>query len=90
MPTIFSYDSWCSFVVNLVPRAVTLFPAESWLHALLELVEGQIPTNHINGHGVDCQSLWQAVYFAYRSHFHTETAEMLWVFLSPLVLQRAK
>ncbi|KAJ7328259.1 hypothetical protein DFH08DRAFT_709773 [Mycena albidolilacea] len=83
-PTVFSYDSWCSFVVNLVPRAVTLFPAESWLHALLELVEGQIPANHINGHGVDCQSLWQAVYFACRSHFHAETAEMLWAFLNPL------
>ncbi|KAJ7140660.1 hypothetical protein C8R44DRAFT_866364 [Mycena epipterygia] len=83
-PGAFSYDSWCSFVVNLVPRAITLFPEETWLHTLLSLVEGQIPADHINRHGTDCQALWQAVYFACRSHFHGETAEMLWAFLNPL------
>ncbi|KAJ6546302.1 hypothetical protein B0H10DRAFT_2202842 [Mycena sp. CBHHK59/15] len=81
---VWSYDSWCSFVVNLVPRAITLFPEETWLHTLLALAEGQIPADHINGHGVDCQSTWQAVYFACRAHFHGETAEMLWAFLNPL------
>ncbi|KAJ6528322.1 hypothetical protein DFH09DRAFT_1327724 [Mycena vulgaris] len=83
-PTVFSYDSWCSFVVNGVPRAIALFPEEAWLHTLLALVEGQIPADHINGHGLDCQSVWQAVYFACRAHFHGETAEMLWAFLNPL------
>ncbi|KAJ6617649.1 hypothetical protein B0H10DRAFT_2218377 [Mycena sp. CBHHK59/15] len=83
-PTVFSYDSWCSFVVNLVPRAIALFPEETWLHTLLALVEGQIPADHINGHRWDCQSVWQAVYFACRAHFHGETAEMLWAFLNPL------
>ncbi|KAJ6619029.1 hypothetical protein B0H10DRAFT_2217097 [Mycena sp. CBHHK59/15] len=81
---VFSYDSWCSFVVNLVPRAIVLFPEETWLHTLLALVEGQIPADHINGHGPDCQSVWQAVYFACRAHFHGETVEMLWAFLNPL------
>ncbi|KAJ7671801.1 hypothetical protein B0H17DRAFT_894917, partial [Mycena rosella] len=80
----FSYNSWCLFLVNLVTRAIILFPEETWLHTLLALVEGQIPADHINGHGVDCQSFWQAVYFACRSQFHGETAEMLWAFLNPL------
>ncbi|KAJ7812190.1 hypothetical protein B0H14DRAFT_3479001 [Mycena olivaceomarginata] len=62
-PTVYSYDSWCSFVVNLVNRAVTIFPEEEWLHTLLAEVEGQIPADHINGHGLDCQTIWQAVYF---------------------------
>ncbi|KAJ7127718.1 hypothetical protein C8R44DRAFT_873525 [Mycena epipterygia] len=83
-PIVFSYDSWCSFVVNRVKRAMTLFPEETWLHTLLAEVEGQIPADHINGHGTDCQTLWQAVYFACRAHFHGETAEMLWAFLNPL------
>ncbi|KAJ7733848.1 hypothetical protein DFH07DRAFT_967815 [Mycena maculata] len=60
------------------------FPEETWLHTLLAMAEGQIPADHINGHGVDCQALWQAVYFACRGHFHGETAEMLWAFLNPL------
>ncbi|KAJ6551103.1 hypothetical protein B0H10DRAFT_1968575 [Mycena sp. CBHHK59/15] len=60
-PTVFSYDSYCSFVV-----------------------EGQIPADHINGHGVDCQAIWQAVYFACHAHFHGETAEVLCAFLNPL------
>ncbi|KAJ6521648.1 hypothetical protein DFH09DRAFT_1097632 [Mycena vulgaris] len=80
-PTVTSYDSWCSFVVNHVKRAITLFPEETWLHTLLASVEGQIPADHINGHGVDCQVVWQAVYFACRGHFHEETAE---AFLNPL------
>ncbi|KAJ6623198.1 hypothetical protein B0H10DRAFT_1944174 [Mycena sp. CBHHK59/15] len=83
-PTVFSYDSYCSFVVNLVKRVIELFPEETWLHELLASVEGQIPADHINGHGVDCQAIWQAVYFACRAHFHGETAEVLWAFLNPL------
>jgi hypothetical protein len=83
-PVVFSYDSYCSFVVNQVKRAITLFPEEAWLHTLLASVEGQIPADHINGHGVECQKIWQAVYFACRAHFHGETAEMLWAFLNPL------
>ncbi|KAJ6603684.1 hypothetical protein B0H10DRAFT_2229737 [Mycena sp. CBHHK59/15] len=83
-PTVFSYDSWCSFVVNQVKRAIELFPEETWLHTLLASVEGQIPADHINGHGIDCQAVWQAVYFACRGHFHGETAEVLWAFLNPL------
>ncbi|KAJ6483045.1 hypothetical protein DFH09DRAFT_949926 [Mycena vulgaris] len=83
-PTVYSYDSWCSFVVNLVNRAVTIFPEEEWLHTLLAEVEGQIPADHINGHGLDCQTIWQAVYFGCRAHFHGETAERIWAFLNPL------
>ncbi|KAJ6511215.1 hypothetical protein DFH09DRAFT_1100439 [Mycena vulgaris] len=83
-PTVCSYDSWCSFCVNLVQRAVTLFPEETWLHTLLASVEGQIPADHINGHGLDCQTIWQAVHFACRAHFHGETAEVIWAFLNPL------
>ncbi|KAJ7037559.1 hypothetical protein C8F04DRAFT_1035503 [Mycena alexandri] len=83
-PLVQSYDSYCSFVVNQVKRAVDLFPEEEWLHMLLQKIEGQIPANHINGHGADCQTIWQAVYFACRAHFHGETAEVLWAFLNPL------
>ncbi|KAJ6595489.1 hypothetical protein DFH09DRAFT_1305304 [Mycena vulgaris] len=83
-PTTFSYDSFCSFVVNMVKRAITLFPEEEWLHTLLDAVEGQIPADHINGHGPDCQAIWQAVYFACRGHFHGETAEVIWAFLNPI------
>ncbi|KAJ6579288.1 hypothetical protein B0H10DRAFT_1835939 [Mycena sp. CBHHK59/15] len=79
-----SYDSQCSFVVNQVKRVIALFPDETWLHELLAEIEGQIPADHINGHGPDCQKVWQAVYFACRAHFHGETAEMLWAFLNPL------
>jgi hypothetical protein len=79
-PTVFSYDSYCSFVVNEVNRAIKLFPEELWLHTLLAAAEGQIPADHINGHGLDCQTRWQAVYFACRAHFHGETAEVLWAF----------
>ncbi|KAJ7124396.1 hypothetical protein C8R44DRAFT_620114 [Mycena epipterygia] len=83
-PTVFSYDSYCSFVINRVKRAIALFPEAHWLHTLLSKAEGQIPADHINGHGFWCQLLWQAVYFACRAHFHGETAEMLWAFLNPL------
>ncbi|KAJ7872099.1 hypothetical protein B0H13DRAFT_2553903 [Mycena leptocephala] len=83
-PTVFSYDSWCSFVVNLVNRAVALFPEDTWLHELLASAEGQIPADHINGHGEDCQTIWQSVYFACRAHFHGETAEVIWAFLNAL------
>ncbi|KAJ7033251.1 hypothetical protein C8F04DRAFT_957865 [Mycena alexandri] len=83
-PTTVSYDSYCSFVVNQVKRSLTLFPDDKWLHVLLASVEGQIPADHINGHGISCQSIWQAVYFPCRAHFHGETAEVLWAFLNPL------
>jgi hypothetical protein len=83
-PVNFSYNSWCSFVVNQVKRALALFPEEEWLHTLLACVEGQIPADHINGHGSDCKTTWQAVYFPCRVHFHGETAEMIWAFLNPL------
>ncbi|KAJ6545593.1 hypothetical protein B0H19DRAFT_912922, partial [Mycena capillaripes] len=43
-----------------------------------------IPADHIVGHGLDCQALWQAVYFACRAHFQGETAEVIWAFLNPL------
>ncbi|KAJ7738670.1 hypothetical protein DFH07DRAFT_778955 [Mycena maculata] len=84
MPPVFSYDSWCSFTVNLLKRAGTLFPTDIWLQTLLSQAEGQIPADHINGHGIDCQAIWQAVYFACRAHFHGETAEVIWAFLNPL------
>ncbi|KAJ7141932.1 hypothetical protein C8R43DRAFT_954584 [Mycena crocata] len=83
-PTVFSYDSYCSFVVKIIKRAIELFPDDEWLHTILAEAEGQIPADHINGHGMSCQSIWQAVYFACRGHFHGETAEMLWAFLNPL------
>ncbi|KAJ7855353.1 hypothetical protein B0H13DRAFT_2357972 [Mycena leptocephala] len=83
-PVNFSYDSWCSFVVNQVKWALALFPEEEWLHTLLACIEGQIPADHINGHGSDCKTTWQAVYFPCRAHFHGETAEMIWAFLNPL------
>ncbi|KAJ6517202.1 hypothetical protein C8R47DRAFT_960607 [Mycena vitilis] len=83
-PGVYSYDSWCSFVVGLVKRAVTLFPEEKWLHETLASLEGQIPADHINGHGPYCQAMWQAVYFACRGHFHGETAEVIWAFLNAL------
>ncbi|KAJ7726865.1 hypothetical protein B0H14DRAFT_2410353 [Mycena olivaceomarginata] len=83
-PLVVSYDSYCSFVVNQLKRATVLFPKDSWFHEMLEEVEGQIPADHINGHGPDCQCVWQVVYFACRAHFHGETAEMIWGFLNPL------
>ncbi|KAJ7837757.1 hypothetical protein B0H14DRAFT_3459895 [Mycena olivaceomarginata] len=83
-PLVMSYDSYCSFVVNQLKRATVLFPKDSWFHEMLEEVEGQIPADHINGHGPDCQCVWQAVYFACRAHFHGETAKMIWGFLNPL------
>ncbi|KAJ7895125.1 hypothetical protein B0H13DRAFT_2339007 [Mycena leptocephala] len=48
-PVNFSYDSWCSFVVNQVKRALALFPEEEWLHTLLACVEGQIPATTLTG-----------------------------------------
>ncbi|KAJ7026460.1 hypothetical protein C8F04DRAFT_1268097 [Mycena alexandri] len=83
-PMVQSYDSYCSFVVNQVKRAVDLFPEDTWLHDVLRDVDGQIPADHMNGHGVDCKTLWQAVYFACRGHFHGETAEVIWAHLNPL------
>ncbi|KAJ7148146.1 hypothetical protein C8R43DRAFT_1129293 [Mycena crocata] len=74
-PIVTSYDSWCSFCIYLVERAKELYPEEEWLHELLAKVEGQIPADHINGHGINCQMVWQAVYAACRAHFHGETAE---------------
>ncbi|KAJ7215080.1 hypothetical protein GGX14DRAFT_392335 [Mycena pura] len=83
-PTVWSYDSWCSFEVHHVERAIELFPEEKWLHTLLAESDGQIAADHINGHGLQCQTVWQAVYFPCRGHFHGETAEMIWAFLNPL------
>ncbi|KAJ7030527.1 hypothetical protein C8F04DRAFT_1367117 [Mycena alexandri] len=79
-PMVQSYDSYCSFVVNQVKRATDLFPDEIWLHDLLAKVDGQ--ADHINGHGLNCQTLWQGVYFACRGHFHGKTAEVIWAFLN--------
>ncbi|KAK6977289.1 CxC2 domain-containing protein [Favolaschia claudopus] len=83
-PEVFSYDSWCSFVVKLRRRAIEMFPEETWLHDLLAKIEGQIPADHINGHGEECRTIWQAVYFACRAHFYGKTAEVIWAFLNPL------
>ncbi|KAJ7328299.1 hypothetical protein DFH08DRAFT_815803 [Mycena albidolilacea] len=83
-PLVVSYDIYCSFVVNQLKRTTVLFPKDSWFHEMLEEVEGQIPADHINGHGPDCQCVWQVVYFACRAHFHGETVEMIWGFLNPL------
>ncbi|KAJ7698306.1 hypothetical protein B0H17DRAFT_840195, partial [Mycena rosella] len=80
----FSYDSWCSFLVNMVKDAIALFPDETALHTLLAKVQGQIPADHIRGHGLGCQACWQAVSFWCKAHFHGETAEVLWAFLNPL------
>ncbi|KAJ7733042.1 hypothetical protein DFH07DRAFT_780704 [Mycena maculata] len=60
-PHVISYDSYCSFVVNEVKWAITLFPEDEWLHTLLAAVEGQIPADHINGghfHGEMAEVLW--------------------------------
>lgn len=65
-------------------RAQQQFPEEKGLHDFIRDLEGQIPADHINGYGVDCQAVWQAVYFACRAHFHGETAEVIWAFLNPL------
>ncbi|KAJ7116260.1 hypothetical protein C8R43DRAFT_902365 [Mycena crocata] len=83
-PSVWSYDSFCSFVVNMVKRAQELFPEEEWLHESLAAAEGQIPADHIKGHGIYCQAFWQAVYFGCRAHFHGETAEVIWAFLNAL------
>jgi hypothetical protein len=72
-----SYDGECTFEVYMVDRAVTLFPDDTWLHTLLQNAEGQIPADHMIGHGPDCQKLFQAVYSSCRAHFHGETAEMI-------------
>ncbi|KAJ7059813.1 hypothetical protein C8F01DRAFT_1084278 [Mycena amicta] len=79
-----SYDGYCSYVVKQLKRAIVMFPDETWLHDLLRTVEGPDPADHINGHGHACKTIWQAVYFACRAHFHGETAEMIWAFLNPL------
>ncbi|KAJ7078191.1 hypothetical protein C8R44DRAFT_654710, partial [Mycena epipterygia] len=79
-----SYDGWCSYTVNKRKRAINIFPEDTWFHELLRTMEGQIPADHINGHGPDCQTIWQAVYFACRAHFHGETAEVIWAFLNAL------
>lgn len=83
-PTTLSYDSLCSFIKNLLRRAMEVFPDEKWLHELLKVSEGQIPADHINGHGVDCRTIWQAVYFACRGHFYGESAEAIWAFINAL------
>ncbi|KAJ7823894.1 hypothetical protein B0H14DRAFT_2597646 [Mycena olivaceomarginata] len=84
VPMVQSYDSYCSFVVNQTKRGVDLFPEEMWFHDVLKRMKGQIPADHICGHGIDCQALWQAIYFACRAHFHGETAEVIWAFLNGL------
>ncbi|KAJ7638078.1 hypothetical protein B0H17DRAFT_1216895 [Mycena rosella] len=83
-PLVGSYDGWCSFTVNKLKRAELIFPEDTWFHGLLRTMEGQIPADHINGHGPDCQTIWQAVYFACRAHFHGETAEVIWAFRNAL------
>ncbi|KAJ7839870.1 hypothetical protein B0H14DRAFT_3458527 [Mycena olivaceomarginata] len=84
VPMVQSYDSYCSFVVNQTKRGVNLFPEETWFHDVLRRMKVQIPADHICGHGIDCQALWQAIYFACRAHFHGETAEVIWAFLNGL------
>lgn len=81
---VLSYDGYCSFCVNELKRALLLFPEDTWLHDILDHIEGQIPADHINGHGPDCQKLWQAIYASCRAHFHGESAEVIWAFLNPL------
>ncbi|KAJ7651894.1 hypothetical protein B0H17DRAFT_1215108 [Mycena rosella] len=75
-PLVGSYDGWYSFTVNKLKQAELIFPEDTWLHGLLRTMEGQIPADHINGHGPDCQTIWQAMSFACRAHFHGETAEL--------------
>ncbi|KAJ7789424.1 hypothetical protein B0H14DRAFT_2627257 [Mycena olivaceomarginata] len=84
VPMVQSYDSYCLFVVNQTRRGVDLFPEETWFHDVLKRMKGQIPADHIRGHGIDCQALWLTIYFACRAHFHGETAEVIWAFLNGL------
>ncbi|KAJ7194996.1 hypothetical protein GGX14DRAFT_555609 [Mycena pura] len=79
-----SYDSYCSWVVNQLCRVKDLFPGEDWLCELIKKMEGQIPANHIGGHGEDCQTLWQPAYFGCRGHFHGEAVETVWPYLNAL------
>ncbi|KAJ7827409.1 hypothetical protein B0H13DRAFT_2119626 [Mycena leptocephala] len=45
----FALGALVSFVVNLVTRAVALFPEDTWLHELLASAEGQIPAITLTG-----------------------------------------
>jgi hypothetical protein len=65
----------------LVKQGIELFPDEEWL---LAEAEGQIPADHINGHGLNCQTIWQAMYFGCWAHFHSEMVEVIWASLNPL------
>ncbi|KAJ7023557.1 hypothetical protein C8F04DRAFT_1271246 [Mycena alexandri] len=59
-PIVCSYDSWCSFVVNLVLRATTLFPEETWLHTLLAGTTWQAVyfACRAHFHGETAEMLW--------------------------------
>ncbi|KAJ7189969.1 hypothetical protein GGX14DRAFT_408420 [Mycena pura] len=78
-----SYDAYCSWIVNQLNRLRELFPEETWLHELVQKMEGQIPASHIGGHGKRCNKMYQPAYFPCRAHFHGETAEHVWPYLNP-------
>ncbi|KAJ7208874.1 hypothetical protein GGX14DRAFT_365133 [Mycena pura] len=81
-PRTQSYDSYCSWIANQLTRVANLFPEDKWLVDLLKQMEGQIPANHIAGHGRPCQIMYQPAYFPCRAHFHGETAEVIWSWLN--------
>ncbi|KAJ7018233.1 hypothetical protein C8F04DRAFT_1277911 [Mycena alexandri] len=59
-PTTLSYDSLCSFIKNLLQRAMEVFPDKKWLHELLKVSEGQIPLTTSMGHfyGESAEAIW--------------------------------
>ncbi|KAJ7186311.1 hypothetical protein GGX14DRAFT_581134 [Mycena pura] len=81
-PKTQSYDSYCSWIANQLTRVADLFPEDKWLLDLYKQMQGQIPANHIAGHGRPCQILYQPAYFPCRAHFHGETAEVIWAWLN--------
>ena len=72
-PDIFlSYDSGCSYSVNLEKRFAIHFPH---LTDIVSKIRHCIPAMHIQNHQERCMYLYSTAYIENAGHFHGETAE---------------
>lgn len=73
MPEIcLSYDSGCSYCINLKTRFMTTFPE---LTDVVSKIHFCIPAMHIQNHQERCMYLYSTAYMEHAGHFHGETAE---------------
>ncbi|KAJ7466564.1 hypothetical protein B0H11DRAFT_1733162 [Mycena galericulata] len=70
-----TYDIWCQYSVNLIPRASEMFRR---MMPILRRIRGAIPKMHIHNHQDDCEILWNLNWLMHSAATAGEMIETGW------------